>query len=147
MTFCLDLLQAGRSGDRIPVGARFSAPVQTGPGAHPASYTVGTGSFPGVKRQGRGIDHPPPSSTKVKERVELHLCFPFWVFVACYRVNYDFVGKYLTGRPVRVRLTMHEVRLGLVLRPGRLVFRASIIPPMLRSYSFIHHGRYVILTI
>ena len=26
-----------------------SAPVQTGPGAHPASYTMGTGSFPGVK--------------------------------------------------------------------------------------------------
>jgi hypothetical protein len=31
------------------VGARFSAPVQTGPGAHPASCTMGTGSFPGVK--------------------------------------------------------------------------------------------------
>ena len=27
-------LQAGWSGDRIPVEARFSAPVQTGPGAH-----------------------------------------------------------------------------------------------------------------
>ena len=40
-------LRAGRSGDRMPVGARFSAPVQTGPGAHPASYTIGTGSFPG----------------------------------------------------------------------------------------------------
>ena len=39
-------------GDRIPVGARFSAPVQTGPGAHPASYTMGTGTFPGVKAAG-----------------------------------------------------------------------------------------------
>ena len=29
--------------------ARISAPVQTGPGAHPASCTMGTGSFPGVK--------------------------------------------------------------------------------------------------
>jgi len=38
-----DSSRAGRSGDRIPVEARFSAPVQTGPGAHPASYTVGTG--------------------------------------------------------------------------------------------------------
>jgi len=30
-------------------GVRFSAPVQTSPGAHPASCTMGTGSFPGVK--------------------------------------------------------------------------------------------------
>jgi hypothetical protein len=29
-------------------------PVQTGPGAHPASCTMGTGSFPGVKC-GRGV--------------------------------------------------------------------------------------------
>ena len=42
-----DWLRAGRSGVRIPVGARFSAPVQIG--AHPASCTVGTGSFPGIK--------------------------------------------------------------------------------------------------
>ena len=42
-------------------GARFSTPIQTGPGAHSASYTMGTGSFPqGGKRPGRGIDHPPP---------------------------------------------------------------------------------------
>jgi hypothetical protein len=54
-----DSLRAGRSGNRIPVGARFSAPAQTGPGAHPTSYTVGTGSFQGVKRSGHGIDHPP----------------------------------------------------------------------------------------
>jgi len=34
-------------GDRIPEGARFSALVQTGPGAHPTSCTMGTGSFLG----------------------------------------------------------------------------------------------------
>ena len=39
-----DLLRAGRSGDRISVVAGFSAPVQTDPGALPASCTVGTGS-------------------------------------------------------------------------------------------------------
>ena len=39
-------------------GARLSAPIRTGPGAHPASYTMGTGSLPGVKRPGRGVEHP-----------------------------------------------------------------------------------------
>ena len=33
-------------------GARFSAPVRTGPGAHPACYTMGTGSYPGDKAAG-----------------------------------------------------------------------------------------------
>jgi hypothetical protein len=51
-------------------------PVQTGRGAHPASYTMDTGSFPGVKRPGRGVDHPPSPSAEVKERVELYLYSP-----------------------------------------------------------------------
>ena len=34
-------------------------------------------SFPGVKRPGHGIDHPPPSSTEVEGRVELFLYPPF----------------------------------------------------------------------
>jgi len=49
--------------------ARFSAPVQTGPGAHPASCTMGTGSFPGVK-SGRGVtlnSHPLPVPLVMKE--------------------------------------------------------------------------------
>ena len=53
--------------------ARFSAPVQTDPGAHPASYTMGTGSFPGVKRPGRGVEHPLPYSAEAEEREELHI--------------------------------------------------------------------------
>jgi hypothetical protein len=44
-----DWLRAGRSGDRIPVRARFSAPVQTGPGVHPVYCTLGTGYFPGAE--------------------------------------------------------------------------------------------------
>ena len=59
----------GLDGPKIesPWGARFSAPVQTGPGAHPASYTMGTWSFPGVKRPGRGVDHPPHQTPRLKE--------------------------------------------------------------------------------
>ena len=48
-------------------GVRFSAPFQTGPEAHPTSYTMGTGSVPGVKRPERGVDHPPQSSAEAKE--------------------------------------------------------------------------------
>jgi hypothetical protein len=55
-----DSLQAGRSGDRIPVMAKFSAPVQTGPGANPASCTMCTVPFPGVKLPGRGARHTTP---------------------------------------------------------------------------------------
>ena len=40
--------------------ARFSAPVQTRPGVHPDSYTMGTLSFQGVKQPGHGFNHPPP---------------------------------------------------------------------------------------
>ena len=49
--------------------ARFSVPFQTGPEAHPAPYIMGTVSFPGVKRSGRGVDHPLPCSNEVTERV------------------------------------------------------------------------------
>ena len=49
-----DWLRAGRIGERIPVGARFSAPVQSGPGDYPASCTMGNESFPGVKN-GRDV--------------------------------------------------------------------------------------------
>jgi hypothetical protein len=56
---------------RSPTGAEdfSSSPcVQTGSGAHPASYSMGTGgSFPrGKARPGRDADHSPPSSAEVK---------------------------------------------------------------------------------
>jgi len=57
-------------------GARFSASVQSGPGAHPAYYTMGIGSFPGVNRTERGLDNPHPSSAEVKERVEIYIYSP-----------------------------------------------------------------------
>jgi hypothetical protein len=60
-------------GDRNPVEAIFPAPVHTGPVAHPASRTVGIGFFPGVKRPGRVVDHPPPSSAKVKDRIDQYM--------------------------------------------------------------------------
>jgi len=72
-----DWLRAGRFGDRTPVGTRFSAPVQTGPGAHPASYTIGTGSFPRVN-SGQGVTLTPhPFLCRGQERVQLYLYSPY----------------------------------------------------------------------
>jgi len=55
---------------------RFSAPVHTGPRAHPTSYTNGTVYFLGVELPRRTVDHTPPSSVEIKERVELYLYSP-----------------------------------------------------------------------
>ena len=46
---------------------KCSTNVQTGSGSYPASYTMGAGSFPGVKRPERGVDHPPTSTLKKKK--------------------------------------------------------------------------------
>jgi hypothetical protein len=88
-----DSLRVGQSGDRILVGARYSAPVQTGPGAHPASYTLGTGSFPGVKRPGHSVDHPIKRRGSRKSRAIPLL--PIWAYVACYRMNVTFTLIYI----------------------------------------------------
>jgi hypothetical protein len=48
--------------------------VQSGSGAHPASYAMGMGALSlGLKRPGREADHSPPSIAEVKECMELHL--------------------------------------------------------------------------
>ena len=63
---------------------RFFENFQTGPRAHTASFIMGNGSISrggGVKQLGRGLNYPPPSSTEVKERVEIFLYFflePSW---------------------------------------------------------------------
>ena len=60
------------------MGTRFSAPVQTRPGAHPASCIMGTGFFPGGKeRPGREADPSPPSSAVVMTGRVIPL-LPLW---------------------------------------------------------------------
>jgi len=71
-TFCVDRYSSVGIAtvyglDRIPMGATFPAPVQTDPGAHPASYTMDTGYFPGVQRPGRDVDHPPHLALRLKK--------------------------------------------------------------------------------
>ena len=73
-----DLLQAWRSGNQIPVGARFSAPIQTGPGAQLAFCTVRSGPFQGIKWSGHGVNHLPHIAPRLKKEYNYtstpHLC-------------------------------------------------------------------------
>jgi len=56
-------------------------------GDDPASYTMCTGSFLGVKTLGHDVDHPTPSSTEVKERVG---AIPLHPLLAFSRVTFTF---------------------------------------------------------
>ena len=47
--------------------ARFPASVQTGPGAHPASYTMVTGSFLGISSHGVALTTHPHLAPRLKE--------------------------------------------------------------------------------
>jgi hypothetical protein len=60
------------------VGAKFSAPVQTGPGAQPSLLYNGYRVFPGGKeRLGRDADPSSPFSAVGHERVELYFYSPY----------------------------------------------------------------------
>jgi len=94
-----DWLRAGRSGDRILVEAGHSAPVQTGPGPHPASCTMVTGSFPGVK-SGRGVKLTPHPLIVPRSRKSRAIpLLPLWAvrpvqsLSACKRVHFFLLMK------------------------------------------------------
>ena len=85
-----DSLRAGRSEDRISVRASFSAPVQTGPGAHPRSWARENG-YLSRGYSGRGVAlNPLPSSAKVKDGEQQHFCCTLWDLTVCYRVTFTF---------------------------------------------------------
>ena len=60
---------------------------------------MATGSSPGVKRPGRGADHPPPSSAEVKKELELYL-YPLWSFGSVTGYLYLYLNGNYTYRPV-----------------------------------------------
>jgi hypothetical protein len=73
--------------------ARVSTRVQAGPGTHPASYTMGTGSYPGLKRSRCGVDHSSHLSPMLKFRTILLL--HLWGLVACSRAIFTFTFYHL----------------------------------------------------
>ena len=93
-----DSIRAERSCDQIPVGGEIFRTRTDRPETHPPSYTMGTGSFPGVERPRRGVDHPPLTSAEVKERVGLYLYShykPSWPDLAeLYRILNGHLGTF-----------------------------------------------------
>jgi hypothetical protein len=67
------MLRAGWSGVRIPVGVRDFSPKYPDWlwGPHSRVFNARRGSLPWVKRPGRGVHHPSPSSTVVKNEWRL----------------------------------------------------------------------------
>ena len=78
------------------MGARFFARVHTGPGAHPTSCTMGTGSFPGVK-SGLGVTLTPhPLLVPCSKKSRAIPLLPLWAvrhvqsLSACTRAHFTF---------------------------------------------------------
>ena len=90
--------------------ARFSAPVQTGPGAHSASCTMGSGPFHrGKERPGSDPDSSPPSSAVVKKEEGYNSRTPvgrtaLHSLSACTRVQFTYLLTYLLSPRCRVLL-------------------------------------------
>jgi len=77
-------------------GSKFSAPVQTGPGAQPVSCTVGIESFPGVKC-GRSVTlTPQPLLVPWSRKGRVIPLLPLWAvrpvqsLSACTRLHFNF---------------------------------------------------------
>ena len=83
---------------------------------------MGTGSFPGVNRPGRGVDHPPPSSAEVEGRVELYifsLSGPSWPVLGW---TYYFAGFQVCDAVyLRCSLFWDVTELWLVVSPEMMV--------------------------
>ena len=88
-------------------GSRFSTSVQTGPEAHTASRTMGTGSFPRVK-SGRGVTLTlTPFSCRGQERVELYLYSPYEPY-GLYRASVP-VQRFNLPLSLRLHTKLHGV--------------------------------------
>jgi hypothetical protein len=132
-----DWQRAGRSGIESRWRRDFQHPSIPALGSTqpPIQWVLG---FPlGVKRLGRGVDHPPPSSAEVKERVELYLYFPPWL-------SWLFLGWTLP-LPLTFYNGMHNLKIKSFRKLSRtadinstghgLLITASILTPTLQGQS------------
>ena len=126
-------LRAERSGDRVPVGGEIFRSRTHRPWDPPSllynGYRV---SYPGVKRPGRGADHP-PHLEEVSRAIPL---LALWAFMACCRVNFTTPSHPITFINVNIILPPttksskwchsftfpHQNPVICVTRPAQLIF-------------------------
>jgi len=140
-------------------GARFSTPVQTGSRAHPASCTMGTGSFRG-RKSGRGVTLtrrpllvPWSRKSRAKPLLPQWAVRPVQSLSACTRVHFTFYF-YLIIRHSATRVkrspdglnTKHRSYAQIISRPS--IQYTSIISTYFTVHiSFIQHCVYEILAV
>ena len=119
------------------MGARFSSPVQTGPGAHPASCTMGTRSFPGVK-SGRNVTLNPHSFLVPWSRKSRAIpLLPLWAvrpvqsLSACTRAHF-----YSVVQAVELRIILKSILLTECYN-GAVKFKTCIRLLLLNILTFI----------
>ena len=132
--------------------ARFSTPVQTGPGPHPASYTMGTGSLPGLNRPGRGVDHPPHLVLRLKKEYS-HISTPplalrgllwdgFYLYLLC-TANVNICTSYINLKIIlHIDLVMYRPIIlsdncKLPIPVGSLIVAHSTVRPNARRRSSV----------
>jgi hypothetical protein len=108
-------------------------------------------SFSGVKRTGRGIDHPTPSSTDIKERVRLYLYSPSelsepalgWTLLLPYVYSGTGICSKSHDQRYRIRKSCHFQKT-IILRRLYLCLTAlrirsiNISPKILQSHGMIY---------
>ena len=103
-----------------------------------------------MKQLGPGVDHPPTSSAKVKERVELYVCSPFGPYDGLfYREHYLQSGLHIhrckskitrqifAMQPKIVIWNLYNTL--LILHPTILVVYPSILKTLIYTFYYILH--------
>ena len=111
----------GRSEDWIPAGTRFSASVQTGLGAHPASQTMVPSLFSGRK------------AVEVKERVELYL-------YSCSGPSLPVLGRLPSQLHERITSMSIDTRVNENADCARLISQCFLLPRGQRLILLLTHA-------
>ena len=121
------LVWTGRSGDQIPVVARFSVPVQAVPGAHLGFYTMGTVYLSGVNVRSVALTTHPINRRGYRKRRAATL-FPVWTFMTCLCVlNCLFCN--LIARFLKLLVTpANEIHPFVVLQDGCIDKNQTVLP-------------------